>query len=123
MNGGKKRESSKAPHPARGPVLEYRTPVPVTRIYRPPRKPLPAMFCVGWGAASFAILIMWAAMYSNNVRHSALIVVVAVGAAGAALCAVKELRPAGLAVLMVVGIWFLLIGGCFAIGGINQEIF
>jgi len=123
MNRDDKPRASDATPPEPGPVLDYRTPVPMTRAYRPPRKPLPTMFCVGWGAASIAILFTWGTLYSNNVRHSALLVVIGVSMAGAALCAVKELRLAGLAALMVVAIWFLMIGGCFAIGGFGGNVF
>ena len=104
------------------PVLEYRTPAPVTGVYRPPRKPLPTPFCIGFGAASIAILFLWGYLYSH-VRHSVLVLSIGIGAVGLALCAVKELRLAGLAVLMVVSIWFLMIGGCFAMGGYGPNIF
>ncbi len=112
------------PPPAQpGPVLEYRTPAPVTGVYRPPRKPLPTAFCVGFGSASLVILFAWGTLYSNSVRHSVLIVAIGIGAAGLALCAAREFRLAGLAVLMVVSIWFLMIGGCFALGGLNPSTF
>jgi hypothetical protein len=104
-------------------VLEYRTPAPATRVYRPPRKPLPTPFCIGFGSASLVILFVWGNLYSNSVRHSVLIVAIGMGAVGLALCAVKELRLAGLAVLVVVSVWFLMIGGCFALGGYNRNGF
>jgi hypothetical protein len=108
--------NSATPPPAPGPVLEYRTPVPFSRVYRPPRKSLPTPFCVGFGSACLAIIVAWGILYWLSVHHCAWIIFGAVSVIGAALCAFKKIRLAGIAVIVAVDVWFLMIGFCFAIG-------
>ena len=109
--------------PDPSPVLNYLSPDPFAGIHRPPRKPLPTPFCVGFGAASIGILFVWAPLSAYSVHHSVLYIVLVTGMIGGTFAANKPYRLAGLAVLLALGIWFLMIGGCYAIGGFDSRVF
>ena len=109
--------------PPPGPVLDYRTPVRAGQVYRPPRKPLPTAFCVGFGSASVVIAIVWAILETNLVHHAATRIVTTVGLIGVALCIMKETRLAGLSVLLAAGAWYVMIACCLGIGMIPTRVF
>ena len=107
---------SSTPH---GPVLEYRA----GQIYRPPRKPLPTGFCVGFGSASIVIAVVWAYVETNLISHSATRIVITIGLIGLAFCAQKETRLAGLSILLAAATWYLMIAFCLTIGIVPPRVF
>ena len=109
--------------PPHRPVLEYRTPIQPGQLYRPPRKPLPTGFCVGFGSASIVIAIVWAFVQMNFVAHAATRIVITIGLIGLVFCAMKETRLAGLSILLAAAAWYLMIAFCLTIGIVPARVF